>query len=345
MARLKLPRAARSPAGVPPQQAAAAADSTAGFTLLLSRRDFLRAGAVLAALFAAPLTGFRRAAARARGGFFTRRERATLSALVDRILPPDRDPGARALGAVAYIETLLTAFDGPGTPRIFAGGPFSDRNPLPDPDTGRPSRRRPPNAFAEFVPLTRLQALRWRAELFGSAAAGLTFNDALAGPLRGLRDVYREGLARVDETARTVAGAPFARLSVSARDRILDVLDVPGALPVEPGRDRTFLEIATAHTLEGCFAAPEYGGNRRRRGWRMIGLEGDSQPLGYSIFSRPLDGYVGRRTHPMSTPDPGDLRRGHLRPRRLSADARSIQDAIASLTRGAEDCLPCLPEP
>ena len=99
--------------------------------LLLSRRQFLRAAAVVLGLLALPYSRAERAWARAKGRFFTRSERATLDALCDRIIPPDDAPGAAALGAGRYIEIMLTAFDGGGTPRIYAGGPFSGRNPYP----------------------------------------------------------------------------------------------------------------------------------------------------------------------------------------------------------------------
>src|SRR5438552_8903720 len=207
MPTLKLPRALPGPAEP------LAPEPPFPPTLLLGRRQFLKGlGALLAAL-AAPATSVRRAYAAARGRFFTGREFATLSALCDRVIPPDQDPGARALGAARYIERMLTAFDH-RTPLVFAGGPFSNRNPFPDNDDGTPSGRRPRNAFRRFIPLTRVQELRWRAELFGSASVpGADFNDAALGPLHGLRDVYRASLARVDEVARMVAGNDFVALA------------------------------------------------------------------------------------------------------------------------------------
>src|SRR5215831_959733 len=99
--------------------------------LLLSRRQFLRAAAVVLGALALPYSRAERAWARAKGRFFTRSERATLEALCDRIIPPDDTPGAAALGAGRYIEIMLTAFDR-GTPRIYAGGPFSGRTPFPN---------------------------------------------------------------------------------------------------------------------------------------------------------------------------------------------------------------------
>jgi Gluconate 2-dehydrogenase subunit 3/TAT (twin-arginine translocation) pathway signal sequence len=303
-------------------------------TLLLSRRQFLKAGALVLAAAALPVRRVERTWARARGRFFTRPERSTLRALCDRILPRDGDPGALALDAPRYIERLLTAFDSP-VPRIFAGGPFSNRNPFPDNTDGTRSRKRPRNSFKHFVPLTRLQNIRWRAELFGSAAVpGADFNDAVLGPLVGLRDVYRTGLARVNEVATMVAGAPFARLNNTGQDEVLAMLDAGGVFQPDARRGGTFIDLLIQHTLEGCFGVPEYGGNKKRRGWRLIGLEGDSQPLGYSIFSTADDAYHERPDHPMSTPNPDELDAGGvLTPRPLSADGEQVQKTIVAFTR------------
>src|SRR5215831_11478837 len=98
--------------------------ATPTVTVLLGRRAFLKALGVLVAAIAAPVTRIERTWAARRGRFFTGHERATLAAYVDRIIPPDHDPGAKALGVPQYIEGLLTAFDGT-TPRIYAGGPYS----------------------------------------------------------------------------------------------------------------------------------------------------------------------------------------------------------------------------
>lgn len=305
--------------------------------LLLTRRQLLRAGAVAAAVLAIPFVRGERALAARRGGFLTRRERRTLEALCDRILPPDHDPGARALGAARYIENLLGALDR-RRPGVFAGGPYSGRTPYPDSSDGTPSRRRPRNRFERFLELTPLQALVWRAELFGSASVPeLAALDAQSGgPLIGLRQVYRGGLARVDEIARATAGAPFARLAPAEQDAVFAMLD-DGAFPPDPRRgNRTFVDILIRHTLEGCFAVPEYGGNRRGRGWAMVGLEGDSQPLGYSIsvHARDDDGaYVERPDHPMSMPNPDEVDA----PRPLTSDGRKVQESISTLTAAFAD--------
>src|SRR5262245_23783849 len=134
--------------------------------LSFDRRGFLRALGGLAAALAAPVKA--RASAFGLGGgpkpaapvFFTDHERATLVALCDRIVPPDADPGAGALGAAKYVENLLLAFEAP-VPRLFTRGPFSGRNPFPDLRRGVPSLRLPRNSFLRSVRPSRVQELYW----------------------------------------------------------------------------------------------------------------------------------------------------------------------------------------
>ncbi len=335
MSRLRLPKMARpATAELPPELRWDAPPASIAFHL--SRRDFLKALGVLLAAMAAPALRVERAIAKARGGFFTKQERTTLEALVDRILPPDDgQPGGTALGAARYIETFLTALDGKKKPRLYAGGPFSGRNPYPDPKTGQPGRKRPKNAFKRFISPTRLQELFWRGELFGTAGIPeLAALDAqLGGAKVGLRTVYQMGLAKVDDVARMVKGGAFASLSTADQDAVLAMLDA-GAFAPDPRRGKhTFIELLIQHTLEGAFSPPEYGGNTGLQGWKLCGLEGDSQPLGYSIYSATLDTYVERSDHPMSTANPDELGPGGVvQAKPLSPDAQAIQQNISLLT-------------
>ena len=308
--------------------------------VMITRRALLRAAALGAASLAFPLRLSLRAGAAPRPRFFSRAERRALEALCDRILPPDRDPGAKALGAARYVERLLTAFD-VDPPGIYAGGPFSGRAPFAN-RRGRGGPAFPENGFSEPLALTRLQELAWRTEIFGSEAAGLP--SALAaqrsGPIEGLRDVYREGLAALDALARERGAAPFPALSQAEQDDLVAQLDGPESIEF-PGRGESFLDVVIRHVLEGCFAAPEYGGNRQLAGWRMIGIEGDSQPLGFSVFSSARGAYRERPRHPMSTPNPGDLGPGgSLSARPLSDDAIALQDAIADFAGFLESHVP-----
>jgi hypothetical protein len=331
MARLKVPDFRRlRPDLFPPVAAPEPLPAAPTLTVLLGRRQFLKALGVVAAVASLPIGAAERTWAAARGRFFTAHEFATLEALVDRIIPPDADPGARKLGAARYIQRLLTVFDH-RIPRLFPKGPYSGRTPLPDNANGTPGHRRPRDGFRDFATLTRLQDLHWRAEIFGSAAVPevAALDAQFGGPLVGLRTIYRNGLAVIDQTAQTLRGMQFIALGTADQDAVLAAVDA--AAPRDPRRGLTFVDILIQHTLEGCFAPPEYGGNQHAAGWAMIGIEGDSQPLGYSIFSNATQSYVERPDHPMTTPNPDEVGPGGtVVPRPLSADGQRIQNNIAT---------------
>jgi hypothetical protein len=216
-------------------------------------------------------------------------ERQGLAALSDFILPPDDQPGGAALGAVAYIETLLTALEY-DPPRLYAGGPFSNRNPIPLPD-GRPSTVYPDDSFSNFLPLTPDQEQSWRLLLYGSAGVpGGGPNDAVLGPLVGWRDLCRKGLA--DVATRT--GLPLDQLTSDA------LADAWSDLSPD------FAGFIVQRIVEAAFAAPEYGGNRNLLGWKMIYFEGDTLPMGYAPFDMTAGRARERPDAPISTPDPGE---------------------------------------
>jgi hypothetical protein len=298
--------------------------------LLLSRRQFLKAAGAAAAVASLPWQRVERAWAARRGRFFARTERRTLEPLVESILPADADPGADKLGVVRYIERLLTAFD-ERVPAIYAGGPYSGRNPFIDYDDGTPSKKRPRNFFKRFVPPNRLQSLNWRWEIFGSAGLDASEQVLVApldaqrgGPLVGLRDHYRSGLAQLDALARTEAGAAFCKLDPPAQAAMRDLART--RFPVDPRRGMNFIDLVVQHTIEGAFAAPEYGGNRRTLGWDLLRVEGDSQPLGYALYSRTADAFNERPDQPLSTPNPDEI----AGPLPISAEADSIQQLIVA---------------
>ena len=331
MSRLRLPDfrhlTTADPASPTPGQAVA---------ILLGRRQFLRALGAATVVATLPLAWVERGWATRRGRFFTGAERRALKALADSILPRDADPGAVTLGAVRYIEGFLTAFES-RVPAIHAGGPFSGRQPFIDYDQGVPGARRPRNDFKRFVPPTRLQSVYWRWQLYGSDGLSATdqaliapLDAQLGGPLPGLRGIYRDGLARLDALSRTQEGGAFADLDPAARERVRDAARTQ--LPVPPRRDRNFIALVAQHTIEGVLSAPEYGGNRRRRGWRMLGLEGDSQPLGYALYSRRADDYRERPDLPLSTPNPDEV----TGPAPLSAEADQVQQFIVATTQPLE---------
>ncbi len=233
----------------------------------MNRRAFLKCVGAGSAMLLWP------AGCARRGGFLDDKERRTLAALADAILPPDDRPGGAALGTVAYVEALLTALDG-AAPTVLRAGPYSGRQPFPD-EHGAPSTMSPPNAFATALPLDRVALRAWQLRLYGSAGTpGGGPNDALLGPVVGLREQLRQGLA-------AAAGQPIGNV------------------------DPDFVALVYGLVAEAAFGAPEYGGNPGGAGWAMVHFEGDMQPLGFSAFDTVSGGYVERPDLPVTTANPG----------------------------------------
>ncbi len=172
-------------------------------------------------------------------------ELAVLAAACDRVIPPGPDgPGAVTAGVPEYIDGLLGAFT-VDPPRIWAGGPTSGRH-------GGEA------AFARFHRLSSLDELAWRMRIEGSQGVPeREFN----GPVVGLQQRYREGLAAL--------GEDFVGLAGDQQD---------ARLHLHP----EFTALLYGHACEGMYGAPEYGGNRRLAGWEAIGFAGDVQPRGWT---------------------------------------------------------------
>lgn len=227
----------------------------------MSRRALLRGGGLAGLAVFLPMPGARAESALAVAldgpGFLTDAERATLSALVDRLVPgqpEDPSPGAVAAGCVEAIDALLAAF-AVDPPRIYAGAPFSDR-------AGSPV-----NHFTEFLPLDPYEERSWRLRIEGSQGReDLEFN----GPVPGWQAVYREGLAALD----AAAGGAFAELPGPARDVVLRTTQDEAVLAL--------VDVAFVHTLESFYGAPEYGGNRDLVAWEFTNFDGDVQPRGWT---------------------------------------------------------------
>ena len=180
----------------------------------------------------------------------TAHERAVLEAAAARLVPgPDDDPGeaghpgAREVHAADYIVTLLGAL-GEDPPKVFAGGPFSDR---------AGGKR---NDMERFLPLNDAVKEHWRVRLDDLGAA------------------YREGLGQLD----ALVGGDFAAASPTGQDVALAqnprVRHLPAGI-------RGFTDLLFQHTIEGCYGVPEYGGNAGGAMWQSIGFPGDVQPRGY----------------------------------------------------------------
>lgn len=104
------------------------------------------------------------------------------------------------------------------------------------------------------------------------ARAAHYIDRALGGALAGFRDAYRSGLAGVDAYAQATKGAPFVRLADRDQDAVLVDLERNAARGFENAA--TFFAMVLAHTLQGTFCDPFYGGNRNFVGWDLIGYPG-----------------------------------------------------------------------
>ena len=213
-----------------------------------------------------------------------------------------------------------------GARPVYAGGPFSDRQPQPHFPTGNvpcqfchiaPPQQvvapalapalaaatsttvdnYPPNFFTEFLPLPRLRLLSWKIRILGAAAVPEVGNNPLATESLevDLRDRYRTGLASLESTSQQQFAKPFIQLTAQQQSSVLNKVDP------------NFKTLLIYHTFEGMLCAPEYGGNRNRIGWQLIRFDGDSQPLGYEIYDETVPGnYRERPDKPNSGPNPDE---------------------------------------
>jgi gluconate 2-dehydrogenase gamma chain len=105
------------------------------------------------------------------------------------------------------------------------------------------------------------------------AAAARYIDRALGGPLASSREAYSAGLAALDTYARTSKGAPFARLSPADQDAVLTNVEQNLAAGFTAGSS-AFFALVRAHTIQGTFCDPYYGGNANFVGWDLIGYPG-----------------------------------------------------------------------
>jgi hypothetical protein len=208
---------------------------------------------------------------------------------------------------------------------VFAGGPFSGRQPQPHFPTagvscstchgvpfensgpatlafaaGSTVDNYPPKFFTEFLPLSRLHVLSWKIRILGASAVPAVAGNPLATSSIDvdLRNKYRSGLLQFDTLSQTTYGSNFVQLTATQQANVLKKAD------------QNFVTLLTYHTVEGMFSAPEYGGNRDRLGSQLIGVDGDSQPLGYTIYDDSIGGYRERPDKPNSGPNPDETCQG-----------------------------------
>jgi hypothetical protein len=228
----------------------------------LTRRSFVGAAGAFGLLALAPGPLVRQLldsahAATGDGHFLNAHEMQTARALCRRLIPgppDDPDPGAFEARVPEAIDLLLGAFT-VATPPIHAGGPFSNRHGSTH------------DYFADFVLLDAHAELGWRIRIEGSQGRP---EREFAGPVKGLQQIYRDGLRHLDDKA----GGDFAALPSPAQDALL--------LDQSDSGVQDFVGIAFEHCMEFMYGAPEYGGNAGLVGWLYTDWPGDRQPHGYT---------------------------------------------------------------
>ena len=105
------------------------------------------------------------------------------------------------------------------------------------------------------------------------ARAAHYIDRALAGQLAAARAAYTSGLAALDAYARASKGTPFAALAPADQDAVLADVESDRATGFTPS-GRAFFTLVRAHTIEGTFSDPYYGGNANFVGWDLIGYPG-----------------------------------------------------------------------
>ncbi|TMC49078.1 MAG: gluconate 2-dehydrogenase subunit 3 family protein [Chloroflexi bacterium] len=231
-------------------------------------------------------------------------------------------PGGKEARAVDLIDLFLAAFQAnvlgvvADNPAIWLHGRFSNRNAYPDPATGLPSSTLPaddfgtlPGGFGHFLSLTPTQELTWRlrlygpSELTGDASLPKSYRDLVANgtipvPPTGLRDLYVKGLTAFDRYSMSLFGTGFAQASPQQQDLMLEaagnavlggIFSNIAGLPAAPPPDAINLYgPISVHTFQGCFGLPEYGTHGGPPMWQWMIYDGDTQPLGNSIYDENL---------------------------------------------------------
>ncbi|WP_315837969.1 gluconate 2-dehydrogenase subunit 3 family protein [Bradyrhizobium prioriisuperbiae] len=91
-------------------------------------------------------------------------------------------------------------------------------------------------------------------------------------------DLYRCAIRAVEAHCASAHGGSFDRLQPALRQQVVQALS-EGRLPLQEipagaSFDKTFFDMAYANVMEGLFADPIYGGNKDKRGWKLVGFPG-----------------------------------------------------------------------
>lgn len=111
----------------------------------------------------------------------------------------------------------------------------------------------------------------------GAVAAGVPnfIDKQVMGPYRRFQGAYRDGLAAVDETSRTMFGDRFAALKWDNQTAVLKALESgkPAGQAWQSRSASAFFEMIRDHSLQGFYGSPRHGGNRDYVSYRMLKID------------------------------------------------------------------------
>jgi gluconate 2-dehydrogenase gamma chain len=87
--------------------------------------------------------------------------------------------------------------------------------------------------------------------------------------------VYRSGLRAIDASSRRLYRRDFSGLSAEEQTELVQRCE-RGDLSSEDWSDtnqRAFFSLVLSHTMTGYYAHPQWGGNKGKRSWEMIGYD------------------------------------------------------------------------
>ena len=110
----------------------------------------------------------------------------------------------------------------------------------------------------------------------GAAWAGVVnyIDCQLCGPYHNLQQIYRRGLAGIDQSALLSYGKAFIDLKGDEQIELLRRLEggkAPGAI-WKQASSSDFFGYLVDHTMQGFYGDPRHGGNREGVSWKMLGL-------------------------------------------------------------------------
>ncbi|GAB2961697.1 gluconate 2-dehydrogenase subunit 3 family protein [Amycolatopsis acidiphila] len=175
--------------------------------------------------------------------FFTEHGWETIEAAAARIIPTDRDPGAREARVIVFLDRYLS-----GSDYIFAAADGSG-----------------------FLKLTGKFADAWRARMADMQQTyrdGIKRLDEIAGSEFGKQ--FKElGESEQDHVLEILSGAPKpAPVTLGTSEAVGTFLQgvFDEGLP--------FFDALCLHVRQGFYCDPVYGGNKDQIGWKVIGFPG-----------------------------------------------------------------------